>query len=159
MVFRLWQGAIGAHTLDTSASEVHSAFQSMMLFILDAGNICLYSLRARSTSAYMTTVRIEPLSNPVCDFCADPHPIRVYAAEDFTMMKKSALPQASEGAWAACKVCTELIDSHRWSELTSRALDNICRSNPNLTERDRPFLRLTLMEIHSNFRKHMRRDV
>ena len=99
---------------------------------------------------------IEPGSHPICDFCSDHNPVRVYAAADFTFQKESALPQVSEGAWSACQACAEMIDAENWPALTERALAALYKKFPSRHERF--LLRVVVEQLHDNFRRHRRAD-
>jgi hypothetical protein len=83
--------------------------------------------------------------------------VRAYAADNFTFDKTSPLPQVSEGAWAACQRCGELIDAGHWSDLSARSFEVLCR-NMGVRFIEQPKLRLTIMDLHRLFRQHMHLD-
>src|SRR5215471_10485187 len=102
------------------------------------------------------TVRINP-DRDICDFCSDPNPIRVYAAADFMVEKTSHLPQVSEGAWSACRNCSDLINAEKWNELTHRAFEAILQRH-HISIIDQPKMFRSMLELHARFRQHMRHD-
>lgn len=71
-----------------------------------------------------------PLLHPVekCDFCSNRFPSWVHPSKDF------ALPEigwvSSDGAWAACEACHELIENEEREKLASRAVRMYFYWNP-----------------------------
>lgn len=102
----------------------------------------------------VTNIRIERDPH-VCDFCADPFPVTAYQCENFVWEKDSILPHQSDGAWAACRVCSDLIDGGKWISLHDRAFDKFVKTHgiPFIAQ---PSIRLTIIELHDLFRAHMR---
>ena len=62
----------------------------------------------------------------ICDFCNEPHPVRMFDAPDFTMDKSPGFPEyRSKGQWAACSSCGTLIDAGNWTGLLQRAVSKL----------------------------------
>lgn len=55
----------------------------------------------------------------ICDFCSSPDVVWSYPAADFVL---SDTGQASEGAWAACHECAELVQAGDREGLLKRSL-------------------------------------
>jgi hypothetical protein len=83
----------------------------------------------------------------------------VYACRNFIWNKHAIFAHESVGAWAACRVCSELIEADRWSELSDRAFrkfakkHQVPRYDPALGE-----LRAQFRAIHQLFREHRIKD-
>jgi hypothetical protein len=65
-----------------------------------------------------------------CDFCNDdilsPDQVWTVPVKTFEMpvephMRRLFPPQISEGDWAACQICAELIGTEQWDDLATRA--------------------------------------
>lgn len=105
------------------------------------------------------TERIRIVAEPgkeVCDFCWNPSPVTAYQCPDFMWAKQSPLPQVSEGAWAACAACADLIDREDWHSLTHRAFDSFLRRH-EVPFMDQPALFATMQELHRLFRDNYKR--
>lgn len=68
--------------------------------------------------------RAYPVTQQICDFCADIHPVWDYGCEDF-VCNDVPCPFggpffASAGSWAACETCAEMIERGRWTRLVAR---------------------------------------
>lgn len=55
----------------------------------------------------------------VCDFCSDPHPTWMYPAADFEVQR---VAWGSEGAWAACEECSQLIEEEHYETLVKERM-------------------------------------
>jgi|ERR1019366_252945 hypothetical protein len=62
-----------------------------------------------------------------CDFCSVPSIAKDYACESFTAFDAEGagkrLVATSNGKWAACQACADLIDHDRWEKLAQRSYD------------------------------------
>lgn len=58
----------------------------------------------------------------ICDFCSDPHPKHVAMVPNFDMPEMVGVPK-SEGGWAACATCHQMISENRRSDLLRRAIE------------------------------------
>ena len=59
----------------------------------------------------------------LCDFCSSPNPVLRFGAQDFVTLKIAAsnLTVTSEGDWAACPTCGELLAAHKIKLLAARS--------------------------------------
>lgn len=83
--------------------------------------------------------------NPVCDFCRSAEVVWLYPCEDFEVPEAA---WASQGAWAACDVCSRLIEGHLWRGLAHR----VTVSEPDV-QPGTP-LWVALMDLHRRFNRH-----
>lgn len=86
----------------------------------------------------------------ICDFCSSPDITRSYPCEEFEMIEIGSIHQVSEGAWAACTPCAELIDADKWEELAVRSVDSAPFPLPAA---QRIAYLLLLRNLHQRFRK------
>jgi len=94
-----------------------------------------------------------------CDFCDSREPQWRYPCESFTVMLTFVhtngdlltVPWASNGDWAACNFCSELIEQEKWRELAGHG----CATNPALQLFKQFLIEEKLvdavMEMHKNF--------
>lgn len=67
------------------------------------------------------TRREMPDFNGLCDFCSDPNPTWQVRALDFIVIDVPYIERhGSNGDWAACDDCKELIAADRWGALVRR---------------------------------------
>lgn len=70
----------------------------------------------------------------ICDFCSSPEVDWAYPAESFetyaVVMPDGAMVATSEGWWASCSPCAQLIEAGRWAELAGRSLDYLPLPEP-----------------------------
>jgi hypothetical protein len=92
----------------------------------------------------------------VCDFCSDPKPVRVFNAPDF-MLAKDSPGYGSRGGWMACQHCGMLIDAGKWDLLQNRAVDALAAKYKAVGVPHSDIVKI-VVQAHSGFRKHMRRD-
>lgn len=59
----------------------------------------------------------EPLTSPVCDFCAHDSPAWDYDCHDFVTER-----MGSTGQWAACTPCSDMIEADDWGGVMERCL-------------------------------------
>jgi len=97
------------------------------------------------------------MSEAQCDFCNSREIAWRYRAESFvidTLMtiqgKQIRFPWGSEGDWAACEFCSNLIETDKWEELA----DHSTQTSPFL-ELLRPSeisgLRVAIAQLHQTF--------
>jgi hypothetical protein len=55
----------------------------------------------------------------LCDFCNAPHPAWVYPARNFEIADHG---WGSDGGWAACEDCAQLIESEQYKQLVNRRM-------------------------------------
>lgn len=60
-------------------------------------------------------------ANPVCDFCLSPDVTWEFPATSMPLVGHPLIGE-SEGEWAACNGCKELIEAHRLGPLVERAI-------------------------------------
>lgn len=60
----------------------------------------------------------EPVSSPVCDFCGHDSPAWDYDCQDFVI----APDLASQGGWAACTPCSNMIEADDWDGVLERCV-------------------------------------
>jgi hypothetical protein len=89
-----------------------------------------------------------------CDFCSSAKVFRTFQCSSFSMAKETrktlAIPEIiSENAWAACSICTSLIESEDWSELFQRAKAVYTAMYGKLDDGTLTMLR----EVHKQFRE------
>lgn len=61
-------------------------------------------------------------TEPVCDFCAGPKPVWLYAAR-----RMSTGDPVVNWRWLACDICSNLVDSEDWGALETRISDVLKR--------------------------------
>ena len=70
----------------------------------------------------------------LCDFCLAPNPTWGYPAKDFVdfvaVEGNDVLVSTSDGTWAACEVCHDLIEKGNQAALLSRSLDKLVGQVP-----------------------------
>jgi hypothetical protein len=106
----------------------------------------------------MVEVRVS--ETPVCDFCSDPNPVRVFQASDFIMDKSTATLPAlgSRGGWTACEACGGFIDARNWERLRLRATDALSRKYQGIPGISRAMIKGIVDRAQKMFREHMRLD-
>lgn len=96
----------------------------------------------------------EEIPIKLCDFCGEEDPVWVYEAADFivNMMRQDGVSAgwASEGGFAACELCAELIDDDQPEALMCRAVEMTRRRFPELPLH---ILRAGLKIVHDQFFK------
>lgn len=85
---------------------------------------------------------------PICDFCSEPNPRWQYPASDFIMHVPGPDDYGSEGAWAACDACHDLIEAGDGDGLAKRSADKFARNTPGMP---RSFLLSRIRELHEGF--------
>jgi len=88
-----------------------------------------------------------------CDFCAA-HPVfRLYSCLNFPFNGRTVFArESSNGAWAACRKCAELVDAGRWSEVTDRAFRKFAQKHGPVSRYQELPLREQFRELHRRFR-------
>jgi hypothetical protein len=97
----------------------------------------------------------------ICDFCPGLNPIRVFRAWDCIVPWKSGngINHLSEGGWAACATCAELVDGEKWAELTARSVREFCAKHFVFDVRAIAEVRGEVTRSHALFRRHRIEDV
>lgn len=85
-----------------------------------------------------------------CDFCSELEPSWSYPAKDFVALQIGAILSTSEGSWAACDTCRELIESGDRNGLADRSAALWVVANPDSAE-VMECLRGELRRIHDLF--------
>jgi len=95
----------------------------------------------------------EPRPFPICDFCSEPNPSRIFESPDFLMDMPDVphQPVGSRGAWMACSTCGTFIDNGEWERLAVRALDHMAKKYPDTPRR---ILFDIIKRSHDLFREH-----
>lgn len=88
---------------------------------------------------------------PVCDFCSSPAIAKTYACQSFEAIKTPQFVATSEGNWAACQVCADLIDHNCWDALMERSLETSGFSHVAGTERE--VMLEFIRALHKRFRE------
>lgn len=103
-------------------------------------------------------VRAMP-GDEVCDFCSATPIYASYDCADFVMDtpmgKQVPLDSVSKEAWAACKVCSELVDKEDWEGLLDRSVETFRQKYGTVIPAD--WLRPELRKVHDLFRRNMRK--
>jgi len=98
-------------------------------------------------------------SDLVCDFCGGPWPEggRSFKAVDYlSHIAVTDTHQAvSEGAWAACPICANLIDIGDWDQLARRAAESYEAAYGLPDGLPSRFLETAMRELHDEFRRAM----
>lgn len=82
---------------------------------------------------------------PQCDFC-NSHAIKwEYPAVDFAI---PAVGVESQGHWAACDTCHNLIETEQWDALADRST----HTHPLIVSADPALLKRSITIIHNAFR-------
>lgn len=65
--------------------------------------------------------------DPKCDFCSQRPVVMYYPADDYLFVAVSedrVIEQPSEGGWAACRLCSVLVDAEDYPTLAWRAVEH-----------------------------------
>ena len=88
----------------------------------------------------------------VCDFCSSEDPLYVEAASDFdTPLEDPDITGHSEGGWASCQPCHDLVQAHKWNALERRATDLLAAKHPDVA---RSRVAAGVKHMHGQFRQH-----
>jgi hypothetical protein len=88
-----------------------------------------------------------------CDFCAA-QPIQwLYPCRNFSWQQRNIFASGATGFWAACRECSELVDSQQWNSLTERSLREFVLNHAS-ARLDVILLRQQFRAIHELFREH-----
>jgi hypothetical protein len=68
----------------------------------------------------------------ICDFCGSETVVRRYHTEDFVALVTGPIAHESQGDWAACGTCSQLIDTDDRRGLCERALSSIIHNDPSI---------------------------
>jgi hypothetical protein len=73
-------------------------------------------------------------AEPICDFCNSEEVVARYHANDFVVEGPLSqhITQESIGDWAACPVCSKLVDAGDWNELLKHAVASFYAANPEV---------------------------
>ncbi|MBX9601361.1 MAG: hypothetical protein K2X35_10160 [Bryobacteraceae bacterium] len=69
-----------------------------------------------------------------CDFCSDLAPAWYYPATDFVAFEIGPVVSKSEGSWAACDCCHDLIERGDRAGLAERSASMFVVANPESAE-------------------------
>jgi hypothetical protein len=87
-------------------------------------------------------------SDPVCDFCADPKPIVIYASS-----RSSTGENGQVWRWTACETCEKLIDIDQWSAIQDRMM-LVLRRRASMRDTPAPLLRQAVMHTLAEFHRY-----
>ena len=90
----------------------------------------------------------------LCDFCTAEPTFRLYACRNFVWLKQGTITHESVGPWAACEVCSRLVDGGRWAELTERALQKF-KEKYGYSPYEEQHFREQFWSMHKLFQMHM----
>jgi hypothetical protein len=101
-----------------------------------------------------------PITGPICDFCSSSEVYTSYVAEAHISLtvetEQEKIDLGSDPGWAACKVCSRLIDNDKWKELEDRAV-RLFSAGMGMTWGQRQEMRMKVRQIHLRFRDHRKR--
>jgi hypothetical protein len=92
----------------------------------------------------------------ICDFCSSLDIQWKYEAKSFSIQTDLTL-WVSEGHWAACSACSELIESEKWQELTKRSVqtsEQLRVLAELLTADETNLVTESIQAFHQEFCKH-----
>jgi len=109
----------------------------------------------------MAEYEVRVAEHPVCDFCSDLEPRYLEDCETYEAYlwspgmdpSKSEYIGHSEGAWAACEVCHQLVQARKWHQLERRAVEAMQRKHPDIPKNR---IQKGVAIIHDTFRRHKR---
>lgn len=89
-----------------------------------------------------------------CDFCSEDDPPFLEHAQDFTVVGITDEGRGdpigiSEGAWASCSPCHQLIEQEDWAGLQKRGADSMQRLYPG---HPRALVETAVQHMQSGFR-------
>lgn len=85
-----------------------------------------------------------------CDFCSSSRVAWGYPAENFVVVSIGGL--GSDGGWAACGPCSELIEAKDWEALTRRAAEAAVKRSGGLLNFQE--VSRTLRSLYAQFSEH-----
>lgn len=103
-----------------------------------------------------------PATGPICDFCSSTAVDRRYKTVSFKSDAATKLMAAydlqgmgfSEGDWASCATCADLIDRDKWELLAERGARTYFKKHPEMKGLiPKKVLKARLMELHEEFKK------
>lgn len=97
-------------------------------------------------------IEVRVAEGDVCDFCSSEDPLFVEHAEDFDTGLEREFT-LSEGGWASCQACHDLVQGHHWHALERRAIDQLVAKHPDLP---RSRVAAGVKHMHMQFRNHRR---
>lgn len=90
--------------------------------------------------------------NPICDFCGEDNPVWEYSCKDFKQFITNKIYMDYRGAWCACEVCKDLIETEKLDELSERAVDEALKFRGEKIESGvRKTLLKSMKETHIKF--------
>lgn len=94
-----------------------------------------------------------PRGGNACDFCGIAEIKTLFSCKNFEC---DGFPvfRADHGRWAACRVCSGLIEAGEWGQLNRRVMREV-RKRRDATEVELTRLRETLKALHSGFASNM----
>lgn len=97
-------------------------------------------------------IEVRVAEGSVCDFCSSEDPLFVENAADFdTPLEDPNITGHSEGGWASCQACHDLVQGHRWHALERRAIDLLAGKHPDFP---RSRVAAGVRHMHMQFRLH-----
>jgi hypothetical protein len=101
----------------------------------------------------MNTINELLANKPICDFCSSKDVVKSYACEPFRALDipGALIIDSADNAWAACAVCSNLIDTNQWDALTERSIETA--QLPDMPEYERELTVQFVRNMHQQFRK------
>jgi len=84
----------------------------------------------------------------ICDFCSSPDVTRRYRAKSFVDPARLGI---SDGDWAACDVCADLVDGEHWKALENRSIETF---PGGVDEAHEVPMRIYIASLHRKFREN-----
>lgn len=84
-----------------------------------------------------------------CDFCISKKPVVMYDAKDIAV-PGVIVDLQSNGGWAACQECKDLIDAGKWAELEERCASIFIKETPHMPPE---MVRDAVRGLHQKFRE------
>lgn len=110
------------------------------------------------------SIEVKPnIGEEVCDFCNSSSIRYIYKCKDFYIDPQTPLAPfldmilGSKGDWAACKICSNLIDSKDKNALAKRSIETYAEKSPQLeikSEEEKEMVSNFIKELHELFWKN-----
>lgn len=97
---------------------------------------------------------VVPVGGDHCDFCQTSPVFTVYPCSNFLLNGMSVFPSRNTGSWAACRKCSELVDTEKWSDLTERAYRKFLKRH-GASRYEQLVVRAQFAELSRLFAAHM----
>jgi hypothetical protein len=97
-------------------------------------------------------INFRPADAPRCDFCSEQPVLWDYPSKDFVV--KGLQNWSSDGHWAACQTCHDLIEAGRYAELAERSVGTAPAAiGRPLSEAELTDQRAFINSVHRQFRE------